>query len=75
MEGGGESGNIRCVNAEWGESGSTTGGIGERGGDGGWFEEGDWEGGGGGDGTVILEWLLLLLSLLFRDVRPLGYSA
>jgi len=33
MEGGGESANILSVMAEWGESGSMAGGVGERGGD------------------------------------------
>jgi len=82
MEGGGESGNILCVSTEWGESGSTIGGVGERENDGGGFEEGDGEGGGGGGGrravSVGLLSLLLLLSvllLLSRDVRPSRYCA
>jgi len=82
MEGGGESGNILCVSAEWGESSSTIGGVGERGGDGSGFKEGDGEGGGGGGaaGTIILGALLLLLMLmllllLLFDVNPLRNSA
>jgi len=71
------------VSAEWGESGSAVGGVGERGGNGGWFDEGDWEGGGGGGreaGTIILGTLLFLLLLLLLllslfDVSPLRYSA
>jgi len=73
-EGGGESGNIRWVNVEWGESGCATGGVGERGGDGGWIT-GGWGGGGGGRGAVSVALLSLLLLLLSRDVRPSRYCA
>jgi len=39
--GGGESEKIRDVIAEWGESGSITGGVEERGGEGTCFREGE----------------------------------
>jgi len=70
MEGGGESGNILCVRTEWGESGSMTGGVGERGGDG---DGGDREGGGGGEGddTVILRSLSLLVLLRLLSLLSL----
>jgi len=76
MKGGGESENILCVSAEWEESGSTIGGVGERGGDGGGFEEGDGEGGRGGGGarTIILGGLLLLLMLLLLLLLLFGIS-
>jgi len=55
MEGGGESGKILWVNAECGESGSTIGGVGERGGD------GDREGRGGEGAEVETGTITLML--------------